>query len=548
MKFVLISLLSLCLVTLLEAQAVSREGASQHVVNIPGFPPIKFLFHGLLYLDDLLQKSQLLLSTTKKSSGSTKPSGSSSSASTTANPSSSTAKPGASSSNGPATSIKPNGSTPTTQAPDSCPGCRAPLLNWGGNFNFSTQDIKYPTTTAGVQQLVKECKGKIRPVGTRHSFSEIANTNDTLICLVHMNLILSVDPSVPSVTVQAGITYTDLIPFLQSIGLAIPMMASLGEISIAGAINTAVHGSGAGIGNLATQVLGLQMVLADGSVVQYSKGQNDTELAAATVGLGALGIVTQVTLQAQPTYNLAINVFENMDMSVLDTQLYNITHSGYAINMWSTFGTPGVLDQVWITTKVDSNGVNAYGNVSQLYGAPAATAQSSPIAALPPTYVVPQMGIVGPYYERLTDYDLGLSGQEGQQTQSEYYVDFDDFVPALKALQTLSAEINAVVYVALFRITEKDELWMSPQYKKTTMAIHFSWQPKLDQVMALLPKIEAALAPFNPIPHWGKLYTLKPEQYLPLLPKYPEWREQVELHDPTHKFRNKWLEENIFVV
>uniref|UniRef100_A0A915CZS4 FAD-binding PCMH-type domain-containing protein n=1 Tax=Ditylenchus dipsaci TaxID=166011 RepID=A0A915CZS4_9BILA len=450
--------------------------------------------------------------------------------------------PGGSSSGSPSSST-PASSSSTVSEP--CPDCGAPLQNWGGNFNFSTQNINYPTSTAGVQQLVKECKGKVRPMGTRHSFSLIADSNDTIICLVHMNLILSVDASVPSVTVQAGITYTDLIPFLQSIGLALPILASLAEISVAGGMQTGAHGSGYGIGNLATQAIALQMVLADGSVKNYTK--NDPEFPAAALGLGAMGIITEVTLQLEPTYNLAINVFENMSISELDNNMDDLIEAGHAVNLWSTFGTPGLLDQVWITSKVDGNGTNKYGNVSQLYGAPAATAQASPIHALPPTFVVPQMGIVGPWYERLTDYDLGLSGNEGHETQSEYYLAYDDFLPALKALQNLSAEINEVVYVSLFRITEADELWMSPQYKKRTMAIHFSWQPKLDQVMALLPKIEAILAPYHPIPHWGKLFTLKPADYLSQMPKHNDWKAQVELLDPTHKFRNQFLNEKIFV-
>uniref|UniRef100_A0A915D0N9 FAD-binding PCMH-type domain-containing protein n=1 Tax=Ditylenchus dipsaci TaxID=166011 RepID=A0A915D0N9_9BILA len=538
--------------TFLEVQADFSEGISQGYIDIPGFPRINFpVSWSFLFGQPTTKKPTPTVratpragsttkssgttpkysSTTKKSSGSTKPSGPN-----TANPSSSTAKPGVSSSNGPATSTKPG---------DNCPGCHAPLQNWGGNFNFSTRHINYPTTTAGVQQLVNECKGKVRPMGTRHSFSPIANSDDTIICLVHMNLILSVDPSVPSVTVQAGITYTDLIPFLQSIGLALPILASLAEISVAGGMQTGAHGSGYGIGNLATQAIALQMVLADGSVKNYTK--NDPEFPAAALGLGAMGIITEVTLQLEPTYNLAINVFENMSISELDNNMDDLIQAGHAVNLWSTFGTPGLLDQVWITSKVDSNGVNAYGNVSQLYGAPAATAQASPIAALPPTFVVPQMGIEGPWYERLTDYDLGLSGNEGHETQSEYYLAYDDFLPALKALQNLSAEINEVVYVSLFRITEADELWMSPQYKKRTMAIHFSWQPKLDQVMALLPKIEAILAPYHPIPHWGKLFTLKPADYLSQMPKHDDWKAQVEQLDPTHKFRNQFLNEKIFV-
>lgn len=447
-----------------------------------------------------------------------------------------------------ASSTAKGSSSTTSKATTDCPGCNAPLQNWGANFNFSTKDINYPTTTAGVQQLVKGCKGKIRPVGTRHSFSQIANSNDTLVCLVHMNLILGVDPSVPSVTVQAGITYTDLIPFLQSIGLALPMLASLAEISIGGAIQTAVHGSGSGIGNLATQVLGLQMVLADGSLVQYTKAQNSTDFAAAVVGLGALGIITEVTLQLQPTYNLAINVFENMDMSVLDDHFDDVINAGYAVNLFTDFTQQGLLNQVWVTSKIEGNNSNPMANVSQLFGANAASTQTSPIAALPATYLVTQLGITGSWFNRLTDYDVGLSGLEGQQTQSEYYVAYDDFVPALKALQSLSSQIAPVVYTGLFRITEEDDLWMSPQYKKRTMGIHFSWQPQLAAVMALLPKIEAALAPFKPIPHWGKLFTQDPAQYLPLLPKYGEWRAKVESLDPQRKFRNQFLDEKIFAA
>ncbi|KAI1704738.1 FAD binding domain-containing protein [Ditylenchus destructor] len=412
--------------------------------------------------------------------------------------------------------------------------------NWGNNFRFSTTNIQFPTSVAEVQQIVKNAN-KLRVVGTRHSFSKIADSPDTMLSTLALKNIISFDASVPSITVQAGITYTDLNPYLQYIGFALPNLASLAEISVAGAAQTGAHGSGANHGCLATQIRSLQIVLANGTVANY--GPNDSELKAIAVGLGAFGVITQVELEVEPTFNLTNYVFVNMPEEDIYNHFDEIENLGYSVQLFTDFSTPGVYDQVWVWERSDAN--SDVGNLQNLYGASRSYEQVTPIDALPPTYIMDQ-GIEQPWYYGLVDYHLGLSGFDGAEIQTEYFLPYENAVPALQAMSNFSALINPRVYTMLVRTIKGDDLWMSESYNRTTVSIHFTWKPNMTALQEVLPQIEQALIPLGACPHWGKVFDQVPETYLPRYSKLSEWKQLAEKLDPTHKFRNQFLEDTVF--
>ncbi|KAI1703529.1 FAD binding domain-containing protein [Ditylenchus destructor] len=415
------------------------------------------------------------------------------------------------------------------------------LHNWGNNFRFSTQNIQYPTSVEEVQQIVRNAN-KLRVVGTRHSFSKIADSPNTMLSTLALKNIIGFDPSVPSITVQAGITYTDLNPFLQYIGFALPNLASLAEISVAGAAQTGVHGSGPNHGCLATQIRSLQIVLADGTVANY--GPNDPELKAIAVGLGAFGVITQVELVVEPTFNLTNYVFVNMPEQDIYDHFDEIENLGYSVQLFTDFSTPGVWDQVWVWVRSGEN--SNVGNMQNLYGATRTHEQVTAIEALPPTYLMDQ-GKEQPWYYGLVDYHTGLSGFDGAEIQSEYFMPYENAIPAIQAVSNFSDLIAPRVYTMLIRTIRGDDLWMSESFNETTVAIHFTWKPNMTAVMEVLPQIEQALLPYGARPHWGKVFVQGPETYLHRYPKLNQWKQLAERLDPTHKFRNQFLEDTVFV-
>jgi xylitol oxidase len=424
------------------------------------------------------------------------------------------------------------------------------LSNWGGNFQFGTINIYYPRSTDEVVNIVKNTQGDIKAVGHRHSFSTIADSDNVLVSTTHLNQILGLDPTVPSVTIEAGIAYTDLGPFLQVYGLGLPNLPTLAEVSVAGAAQTAAHGSGVTHKVLADQIIALKVVLANGTAVTFTKQNNPNEIAAMSVGLGAFGIITEVTLKVEPTAQYAINVFTNMTFDTLVANFDAITSAAYSVQFFFDFSDPEMMKQVWVNTRLDDddNGnATSHLNATSFYGSVPANGQVSPIDALPSTYLVPQQGVPGDWLNRLVDYRLGLSGYNGEEIQAEYFIPWVNATKAIKALKTVGSIIRPIVYTGLFRTVAADNLWMSHSYNTKTLAIHFTLQPNMTAIAQLLPQVEAVLAPLGAVPHWGKVYYMEPKSFLHRYPKLNDWKNMVKKYDPNGRFRNDFLTKNVFI-
>ena len=182
-------------------------------------------------------------------------------------------------------------------------------LNWSGHHTYGAATMHHPTTLAQVQAIVAAAT-KVRAVGSRHSFNEIADSPGELISLEHLNKVLAIDPERRTATVEGGISYVQLGPQLHEAGFALRNLASLPHISVAGACATATHGSGDRNGNLATAVSALELVAPSGDLVTLSRERDGERFAGAVVDLGALGIVTKLTLDLVPTFQVAQVIYE----------------------------------------------------------------------------------------------------------------------------------------------------------------------------------------------------------------------------------------------
>ncbi len=188
-------------------------------------------------------------------------------------------------------------------------GTSGRLTNWAGNITFSAGRIHKPASLAELQRLVAG-SGCVRALGTGHSFSPIADTPGDLVSVADLPKIMTVDADRATVTVSAGVRYGELAPHLHTAGYALRHLASLPHISVAGACATGTHGSGNSNGNLATAVSAMEMITADGDVITMSREADGDRFRGAVVGLGALGIVTGLSLDIVPAFDIRQYVYE----------------------------------------------------------------------------------------------------------------------------------------------------------------------------------------------------------------------------------------------
>jgi xylitol oxidase len=415
------------------------------------------------------------------------------------------------------------------------------LKNWAGNLTYSTSNVFYPKTVEEVQQLVKQ-HSKLKALGTRHCFNTIADSKDNLLSTKELKKVISLDAHAGTVTVEGGIKYGELAPYLDKHGFALHNLASLPHISVGGSITTATHGSGIKNGNLASAVRDLEIVIADGNVVHLSKTTDGEKLNAAVVGLGAIGIITKVTLKIQPTYMMRQNVFTGMPMAQMKNNFEKIMSAGYSVSLFTDWQTDRV-NEVWIKSKI---GTDTMHNGPEFYGAKAATKNLHPIIGLGAENCTEQMGLPGPWYERLPHFKMGFTPSSGKELQSEYFVPLHHAVEAIEAVSRLSKQIGPHLLITEIRAIAADDLWMSPCHKQTSVTIHFTWKQETEEVLKLLPLIEKELSPFNARPHWGKVFTMEPKVLESRYERLADFKKMVLEYDPTGKFRNAFLERNIY--
>jgi xylitol oxidase len=416
------------------------------------------------------------------------------------------------------------------------------LKNWAGNLTYSTGNVFYPKTVAEVQQVVK-AHGKIKALGTRHCFNNIADSKDNLISTKELNKVVSLDAKTMTVAVEGGIKYGELAPYLHKQGYALHNLASLPHISVGGSITTATHGSGIKNGNLASAVRGLEIVTADGSIIHLTKAADGEKFNSTVVGLGAIGVITKVTLAIQPTYMMQQFVYTQLHIAELKNNFEQIMSAGYSVSLFYDWQTD-YINEVWIKKIFDKSIDKPQSPI--FYGAKAATKNLHPIIALDTENCTEQMGVPGPWYQRLPHFKMGFTPSSGKELQSEYFVPLHHAVEALHAVAKLGKQIGPHLLITEIRTIAADDLWMSPCHNQTSVTIHFTWKQETEAVLHLLPQIEKALSPFNARPHWGKVFTIDPKVLESRYEKLADFKTLVAGYDPGKKFRNTFLARNIY--
>ena len=414
--------------------------------------------------------------------------------------------------------------------------------NWAGNCTYRAARLHRPESVEAVQRIVTGAE-KVKALGTRHSFNEIADCVADMISLEHLDRVIEIDRDRRTVTVEAGIRYGTLGEILNREGFALPNLASLPHISVAGACATATHGSGDANGNLATSVSALEMVIADGTVVSLSRESDGERFAGAVVGLGALGVVTKLTLDQLPTFEICQDVYENLPLAEVEAHLDEITSSGYSVSLFTDW-REARFTQAWRKRRV-TPGEPADPAAPTFFGATRSEHDLHPIAGISAENCSPQRGVPGPWHERLPHFRMEFTPSSGEELQTEYLVPRPHAVDALRAVNNLRARIAPLIRVSEIRTVAADDLWMSPCYRRACVCIHFTWVKDWNAVGEVLPRIEAALAPFDARPHWGKLFTMPGTRVRSLYEKLPNFLELARGYDPKGKFRNAFLAASI---
>jgi alditol oxidase len=399
--------------------------------------------------------------------------------------------------------------------------------NWAGNLVYRARQLHRPQSVEELREIVARAP-RIRVLGSRHCFNDIADSDE----------LVSLDALPPAIEVEGetvwcggAVRYGELAEALHAHGLALHNLASLPHISVAGAVATATHGSGDRNGNLASAVAALELVTSDGELMRAARGDPDFD--GMVVGLGALGAVTRLALDAEPAYEIRQHVFEGLAWEALLERLDAIFASGYSVSVFTRW-LPEEAGQLWVKQRAGEAEPDGF-------GARPATVDRHPILGLDPVNCTPQLGRPGRWSDRLPHFRMGFTPSAGDELQTEYHVPRHDAAAAIEAVRALGAEIEPLLLVSELRTVAADRLWMSPQYGRDTLALHFTWKPV--DVGRALERLEEALAPFDARPHWGKLFAARGvgARY----ERLADFTRLTERLDPRGAFRNDWLEQRV---
>jgi len=408
-----------------------------------------------------------------------------------------------------------------------------PAANWAESYHYSFRECLSPTSVDELCSIVAQ-SGSLKAVGSGHSFNGIAD-GSTAIRLTDMPANPVVESNGTEVSVGGHWTYGDLAQFLHGQRLAIHNLASLPHISIAGAIATATHGSGDGNGNLATAVSALEFVAADGSLVKIQRGEPGFD--GMVVHLGALGIVTRVSLDIRPEFEIAQSVYENLAWDQLLANLDQIMAGGYSVSVFTQWAEKA--GAIWLKRTASDADWPA-----ELHGAMRATVNRHPIIGLDAGNSTEQLGRYGRWSDRLPHFKMGFTPSSGAEIQSEFHVPRQHGAAAIEALLKIRGRFAPLIQAGEFRTVAADTLWLSPQYQRDTLSMHFTWQRDQDAVNEAVRHIEEALQPFDALPHWGKVFNERG-----IGARYERFGDFVNLRnrmDPERKFSNPWLDAVVF--
>ncbi|MEV6152313.1 FAD-binding protein [Nonomuraea sp. NPDC052129] len=380
------------------------------------------------------------------------------------------------------------------------------------------KNVHHPSSLDELQSLVAGT-ASIRALGSGHSFNDVADSTGDLVVLDRLPYEIEIDSAAARVRVGGRVTYAELAPVLHASGFALGNLASLPHISVAGSVATGTHGSGGGNQSLSAAVSALDLVTADGSLITLARG--DADFPGAVVALGALGVVTSVTLDLVPAFELRQYVREGLPD---DFDFEAVMSAGYSVSLFTNW----LATTVWLKRRTELP-------LGDWHGTRAADGPRHPVPGMPAGSCTEQLGVPGAWHERLPHFRADSPpSSAGDELQSEFLLPRGRAAEALRELRAIGDRLRPVLQISEVRTIAADDLWLSPYLGRDTVGVHFTWIKDTEAVLPVIELVEERLAPFDPRPHWGKLFTR--------WPSCPErFRDLVGRYDPAGKFRNDFV-------
>ncbi|MGW2745015.1 FAD-binding protein [Streptomyces sp. NPDC001450] len=409
-------------------------------------------------------------------------------------------------------------------------GTAGTVTNWARNITYAAKEFHRPRSLDALRALVAGSP-KVRVLGSGHSFNEIADpgTDGVLLSIADLPPVIEVDTTARTVRVSGGVRYAELARTVHAHGLALPNMASLPHISVAGSVATGTHGSGVGNGPLAAAVREVELVTADGATVSIARG--DARFDGAVTSLGALGVVTALTLDLEPSYQVEQYAFTELPLAGMDFGA--VAGAAYSVSLFTDWREPG-FRQVWVKRRTDQAPVDFP------WAAPA-TEALHPVPGMPAGNCTGQFGVPGPWHERLPHFRAEFTPSSGDELQSEYLLPRSAAVDALHAIDGIRPTVAGVLQTCEVRTVAADPQWLSPAHGRDSVALHFTWVEDTAAVLPVVRRVEEALDAFDPRPHWGKVFTVPPTVLRRRYPRLADFRALAQTLDPTGKFTNAFV-------
>ncbi len=424
---------------------------------------------------------------------------------------------------------------------------RAPRLipwrNWSGGQSCLPLARLAPQSLDELAQVLRDAPGKVRPVGSGHSFSGLVPTDGTLVSLSYFNGLLGHDPATLQAEFAAGTPMSSMGAALKAVGQALPNMADIDYQTLAGALATSTHGTGVGFGSYASRVTGLQLVTATGEVLDCDSQRHPEVFDAARVSLGALGVATKVRLQNREAFRLrerqwiarTEELLEDVHMHTRENQHWEmlvITHSDYALavalNETSDPATPaqdpakeGGNEFVTLIEKLDK------------YGSDFPAARRALLNSL---------RHIASFDERVGDsHEIFANVRTVRFNEMEYSVPAEHGPACLREILALIRERDLRTWFPIeYRYVKADDIPLSMFEGRDSCSISVHQHYSMDH-HNFFAAIEPIFWKYAGRPHWGKLHTLNARTLQPLYPRWKAFTEVRQALDPQGKFLNAHL-------
>jgi len=419
-----------------------------------------------------------------------------------------------------------------------------PWKNWSGNLQCFPSSRQAPSTLEELQTQVRETKGRIRAVGAGHSFSPLVPTNQTLLSIRRLAGLTNIDSANRHATLQAGTLLSETGPMLAAHNQALINMPDVDQQTLAGAIATATHGTGRELGCLSAYVKALDIVTASGDLVHCNAQHNAELFKAAQVSLGALGIITSITMQNTAPFKLkreakwrtieeAIDQADRLSQSNRNFEFYYFPFTGMTLS-----------DSLNISNKPVSNNeeLDSNSGIMDLKSARDYLSWSNKLREL---ILSAYMKTIEPKTNIDHSYSIYATERNVRFNEMEYHLPADSGLQALQEIRVMiERNFPEVFFPIECRFIKGDDLWLSPFYQRDTVsiAVHRYFE---EDYRPLFKAVEPIFQKHGGRPHWGKINTFSPSQFRQAYPQWQAFQDVRQHYDPEGKFLNAYLK-NIF--